>query len=192
MQFANTLGSGRGKLLGALMLGVAAGAIATLAERVDAALTGGNYTPFGYVNTYMWVLVSAVLFGLLGAVVTTEIQAVLGLVTFANPLSWLWPIINPMFAMAAGLTSMALTRLNSGVRLGVRIVLMSFALAILDIPMVYVVVVLVLGLPFPVYLISLPIYVALQLAPTTLLSYFVVRAINRSGILGRIGGGGFP
>jgi hypothetical protein len=43
--------SGKRKFMGALILGVAAGAIASVAERVDAVLTGGNYTPLGYVNT---------------------------------------------------------------------------------------------------------------------------------------------
>jgi hypothetical protein len=52
----------RRKVTGALMLGVVAGVVASLAERVDAALTGGRFTPLGYVNTYMWVLVSCMFF----------------------------------------------------------------------------------------------------------------------------------
>jgi len=90
MHWAYSIQSRRSfRLVGASMLGACAGVIASLAERVDAALTGGNYMPLGYVNTYVWVLVSAALFGLLGAIITTEVQAFIGLATLANPLSWL-------------------------------------------------------------------------------------------------------
>jgi len=61
--------------MAAVILGVAGGSIASFAERVDAVLTGGNYTPLGYINTYTWILVSALLFGPLGPIITTEIQA---------------------------------------------------------------------------------------------------------------------
>ena len=170
--------------MGALMLGVVAGAIASFAERVDASLTGGNYTPLGYVNTYTWILVSAMLFGPLGPIITTEVQALIGLVTLANPLSWLWPAVNLVFAVAASFVSFVLGRFNPRVKLGVRVALTSVALAILDVPMVYVVVVMVLGLPFTVYLMSLPIYMVLQLIPTTFLSYAVIKTILYSGVLG--------
>jgi hypothetical protein len=60
---------------------------------------------------------------------------------------------------------------------------MSLALAVLDVPMVYVVVVMVLGLPFTVYLFALPIYMILQLIPTTIISYAIIKAIMHSGIL---------
>lgn len=172
-------------LMASLILGVAAGAIASVAERVDAVLTGGNYTPLGYINTYTWILVSALLFGPLGPIITTEIQALIGLVMFANPLSWLWPIINLVFAVAVSLVSIVLTKFNARARVSIRLILMSLTCAILDIPLVYLVLVTVIGLPYVVYLVSLPIYIALQLIPTTFLSYVVVRAILRSEILGK-------
>jgi len=172
-------------IMAALMLGVAAGAIASVAERVDFALTGGNYTPLGYINTYMWILVAVVLFGPIGSIITTEIQAFIGLVTFSNPLSWLWPIMNLVFAVAVSLVSIGITKFNPRVRLSIRLTLMSLTCAILDIPLVYVVIVTVLNLPFTVYLVSLPIYVALQLIPTTFLSYVVIRTTLRSEILGK-------
>ena len=176
----------RREMMAALMLGVAAGAIASVAERVDAVLTGGNYTPLGYINTYTWILVSAILFGPLGPIITTEIQALIGLVMFANPLSWLWPIVNLVFAVAVSLVSVGVTKLSSRARgISIRLILMSLTCAILNIPLVYLVIVMVIGLPFVVYLVSLPIYIALQLIPTTFLSYVVVRAILRSEILGR-------
>jgi hypothetical protein len=112
------------------------------------------------------------------------VQAFIGLVTYANPLSWLWPIVNLVFAVTAGLVYMGIERFHPRAKLITRIVLVSVSLAVLDIPMVYVVVVLVLGLPFIVYLASLPIYVVLQLVPTTFLAYGVVKAIMRTGILG--------
>jgi hypothetical protein len=171
------------EFVGALMLGVIAGVIASFAERVDAALTGGNYTPLGYINTYTWILVSAVLFGPLAPIITTEVQAFIGLVTFANPLSWLWPIVNLVFAVTVSLVSIGIAKLNPHAKLSTRVVLMSLALALLDIPMVYVVVVMVLGLPFTVYLLALPIYMILQLIPTTFLSYAIIKAIVRSGLL---------
>jgi len=178
----------RKELVGAIMLGVVAGVVASFAERVDATLTGGKYTPLGYVNTYVWILVAATLFGPLAPVITTEIQAFIGLLTFANPLSWLWPIVNFVFAVAAGFVSMALQKFNQSAKLITRVALMSLALAILDIPMVYVVVVMVLGLPFIVYLLSLPVYMLLQLIPTTLVAYAVIKAILRSGVLRRVKG----
>ena len=86
----------------AMVLGVAAGVISSVVERADAIMTGGNATPLGFVNTYTWILVSATLFGPVGAIITTEVQAFLGLITAANPLSWLWPPINFIFAAVAG------------------------------------------------------------------------------------------
>jgi hypothetical protein len=175
----------RRDMMAAVILGVAVGAIATAAERVDAILTGGNYTPLGYINTYTWLIVSAILFGPVGSIMTTEIQAFIGLITFANPLSWLWPFINFLFALGVGLVSIAISRIRPRCRTSIKIILMSLACAILDIPLVYTVIVTVLGLPFGVYLGSLLIYVALQLIPSTFLSYVVVRAILRSEILAK-------
>ena len=48
----------------AMVLGVVAGVIASFAERADSAITGGNATPLGYINTYTWLLVSAPYSGL--------------------------------------------------------------------------------------------------------------------------------
>jgi hypothetical protein len=81
------------------------------------------------------------------------------------------------------LVSIGIAKLNPHAKLSTRVVLMSLALALLDIPMVYVVVVMVLGLPFTVYLLALPIYMILQLIPTTFLSYAIIKAIVRSGLL---------
>jgi len=170
---------------GALMLGIAAGALASIAERVDAALTGGNYTPLGYINTYTWVIVSAMLFGPLAPIITTEVQAFIGLATFANPLSWLWPIINLAFA-SVGVSLACIERFKPQLGIGAKIAWLSLTCATLDVPMVYIVIVTVLGLPPSVYLISLPIYVILQLIPTTLLSYAIVKRLERSGIMKKI------
>jgi hypothetical protein len=176
-------------MMAALILGVGAGAIASVAERVDT-IFFGSYTPLGYINTYTWILVSALLFGPLGPIITTEIQALIGLANVANPFSWLWLIINPIFAVAASLVSIGITKFNPRARISMRLTLMSLTCAILDIPLVYVVYLViftVIGLPFffEVYVVALLIYIALQLIPTTFLSYVVVRAILRSEILGK-------
>lgn len=168
-----------------LILGVAAGAIAAMAERVDVIATGGSATPFGYINTYMWILVAAALFGPIGAIITTETQAIISLITFANPLSWLWPFINLIFAAAAGLTVIGIAKVNPKVGMKTKLALMSTTCAVLDIPLVYVVMVTVLGLPFAVYLWALPIYIVLQLVPATLLAYIIVKAILRSQLLNK-------
>src|SRR5512136_238145 len=99
------LGLGNREMMAALIFGVIGGVIASLAERADAAVTGGNATPLGFINTYTWLLVSAVLFGPMGAVITVEVQAFLGLITAANPLSWLWPFVNFVFAVVVGFVS---------------------------------------------------------------------------------------
>ncbi len=169
--------------MSALILGVAAGVLATFAERADALMTAGNATPLGYINTYTWILVSALLFGLWGAIITTEIQAVIGLVTLANPLSWLWPFVNLVFALAVGLIVIGFSKLRPQARASIKLLLMSSVCAILDIPFVYLVMVTVLNLPFIVYLAALPGYIVLQLVPSTILSYIVVRAIKRSKII---------
>jgi len=168
----------------AIMLGVVAGVIASFAERADAIMTGGNATPLGFVNTYTWLLVSATLFGPLGAIITTEVQAFLGLVTGANPLSWLWPFINLVFAIVVGVVSEALSKLHPNIKLRSRLIVLSLTCALLDIPLTYVVMVTVLGLPFPLYLLALPMYIALQLIPSTVISYAIIRAILRTTISG--------
>ncbi|NLE05441.1 MAG: hypothetical protein GX638_11670, partial [Crenarchaeota archaeon] len=167
-----------------VMFGVAAGVIAAIAERADALATGGNATPLGYINTYMWILIAAALFGPIGAIITTEIQAILSLITFANPLSWLWPFINFIFALAAGLTFIGITKLKPKLGIKTKLTLMSLVCAFLDIPLVYVVLVTVLGLPFAAYLTVLPMYLILQLIPSTILAFIIVKAILRSKILG--------
>ena len=169
--------------MAALIIGVVAGVLAAFAERADALATGGNATPLGYINTYTWLLVSAALFGLAGAVITTEIQAVIGLLTMSNPLSWLWPFINLVFALGVGLIAFGFTRFRPKAKISTKLLVMSTACAVLDIPLVYVVMVMALGLPFIVYLAALPIYVVLQLVPSTLLSYLLVRALKRSKVL---------
>jgi hypothetical protein len=168
----------------AIVLGVVAGVIASFAERADAIIKGGNATPLGYVNTYTWLLVSATMFGLFGAIVTTEVQALVGLITAANPLSWLWPIINLVFAAVVGVVSETVSRLRPKMKIHARLILLSFTCAVLDIPLTYVVIVSVLGLPFKFYLLALPFYIILQLAPSTIFSYAaILRAILRASIL---------
>jgi len=167
----------------ALVLGVVAGVVASFAERADAIITGGNATPLGYVNTYTWLLVSAAMFGLLGAVITTEVQAFLGLITAANPLSWLWPMVNLVFAIVVGMVSEGLSRFRPTIKVHVRLIVLSLTCALLDIPLTYVVIVSVLRLPFMFYLLALPVYIILQLVPSTMLSYAILRAIRRASIL---------
>ncbi|MEM2370893.1 MAG: hypothetical protein QXO15_11705 [Nitrososphaerota archaeon] len=166
------------KILAALMFGVAAGALASIAERVDAALTAGRFTPLGYINAYTWILVSALLLGPLAPIITTEIQAFIGLLTFANPLSWLWPIINLIFAVAVGFALTCINKIKPQIKLSLKVILLSLTCALLDIPLVYVVIVVVLNLPLVVYWISLPFYIALQLIPTTILSYIIVKRLK--------------
>ena len=169
----------RKEAITATMLGVVAGVIATIAERADAIMTGGNATPLGFINTYTWLLVSATMFGPLGAIITTEVQAFLGMITAANPLSWLWPSINLVFAVVVGAVSAGLSRFYPKIKLHTRLILLSLTCALLDVPLTYVVVVSVLGLPFMLYLLALPMYVILQLIPSTIASYAIVRAILR-------------
>jgi hypothetical protein len=168
--------------MSALILGVAAGVLAAFAERADAIMTGGNLTPLGYINTYTWILVSALLFGFWGAIITTEVQAVIGLITLANPLSWLWPFVNLVFALAVGLIVVGFSKMRPNAKISTRLLTMSSICALLDIPLVYLVMVIVLGLPFIVYFASLPVYITLQLVPSTILAYIVVRAVKRSKI----------
>ena len=167
----------------AIMLGVVAGVIAMMAERADAIVTGGSATPLGFINTYTWLLVSAAMFGPVGAVLTTEVQAFLGLITGANPLSWLWPFINLIYAVVVGIVSQSLSRLYPSIKLRTRLMLLSLTCAILDVPLTYVVVVSVLGLPFKFYLLALPMYVILQLGPSTIISYAILRSILRAPTL---------
>lgn len=174
----------RRDLITATMLGVVAGAIASIAERADVIITGGNATPLGFVNTYTWLLVSATMFGPIGAIVTTEVQALLGLVTGANPLSWLWPFINLVFAVVVGGISEALSRVRPKTSIGTRLVILSLTCALLDVPLTYLVVISVLGLPFALYLFALPIYIALQLVPSTAISYAILRGIKRARFVG--------
>jgi hypothetical protein len=177
------LGLGSRELMVASIFGVVAGVIASVTERVDAVVTGGNATPLGFVNTYTWLLVSAALFGPIGAVITTEVQAFLGLITAANPLSWLWPFVNLIFAVVVGSVSILISKFNRHITINTKLVLMSISCAILDIPLTYLVVVTILGLPFIFYLMALPVYIILQLVPSTIISYVILKAIYRSRIL---------
>jgi len=170
--------------ISALMLGVIAGIIAIAVERADFFMTGGNLQLLGYINTYTWILVSALLFGFWGAIITTEVQAIIGLITITNPaLSWLWPFVNLIFALSVGIVAIGFSKLRPNAKIGTKLLLMSSVCALLDIPLVYFVMVIVLGLPFVVYFASLPVYIILQLVPSTFLAYLVVKALKRSKVL---------
>ncbi len=173
--------------MAALIMGVAAGVIAMVAERADMGLTGGQATPLGYINTYTWLLVAIALTGLRGGIITTEIQAILGLVTWSNALSWVWPFMNLVFALVAGVTWIAATKLRSSAGLKSKLFISSVSMALLDIPMVYIVISLVVPLPFVTYayLGVLPMYIALQLIPSTILAFVIIKTITRSGVLGK-------
>ncbi|MCW4033601.1 MAG: hypothetical protein NWF08_09465 [Candidatus Bathyarchaeota archaeon] len=177
------LGLNRRETMTALVFGVIAGVLESIAGRADAILTGGGGTPLAFINTYTWILISAALFGPLGAIITTEVQAFIGLITFANPLSWLWPFINPIFAVVAGFVSKGILKFKPKIDLRFRILAMSVACAILDIPLTYVVVVMALGFPFVSYLFALPVYIFLQLIPSTILTYMILKSIFKSKIL---------
>jgi len=168
--------------LTSMIFGVTAGVLASMLERADALLTGGNATPLGYSNTYAWVLLSAYLYGPLGALITTEIQALIGLLTVANPLSWLWPAVNAVFALLAGFVAMLVQRVLPRSSTRTRLIIMSAALSLLDIPAVYFVMVIVLGLPVIVYQLALPMYIGLQLVPATLVAYLLLRILEKAGL----------
>jgi hypothetical protein len=167
----------------ALIMGVIAGVLAIFAERADALATGGQATPLGYINTYTWLLVSATLFGFAGAIITTEIQALIGLITMSNPLSWMWPIINLIFAITVGALALGFTRFRPQTKTSTKLLTMSTACAIMNIPMVYIVMVITLGLPHIIYLAALPMYITLQLIPSTLLAYLLIRTLKRSKVI---------
>jgi len=170
-------------LTSALMLGVVAGVIAITVERADL-MTGGNLQLLGYINTYTWLLVSALLFGFWGAIITTEIQATIGLITMTNPaLSWLWPFVNLIFALFVGLVAAGFSKLRPNTRNSIKLLVMSAVCALLDIPLVYFVMVTILKLPFEAYLAALPVYIILQLIPATVLSYLIVKTLTRSKAL---------
>jgi len=169
-------------VLTSMIFGVTAGVLASILERADALMTGGNATPLGYSNTYAWVLLSAYLYGPLGALITTEIQALIGLLTVANPLSWLWPAVNAAFALLAGFVAILVQRVRSKSSTKTRLIIMSAALSLLDIPAVYFVMVPVLGLPVIVYQLALPMYIGLQLVPATLVAYLLLRVLEKAGL----------
>jgi len=167
-----------------LMLGVVAGVIALVAERADLFMTGGSLQLLGYVNTYTWILVSAFLFGIWGAIITTEVQAMIGLVTITNPeLSWLWPFVNLIFAVSVGLVAVGFSKFWPSAKNSIKLLFMSTICALLDIPLVYFVIVTVLELPYVLYSATLPVYIILQLVPSTFLAYFLVKALTRSKAL---------
>jgi len=175
--------------ISALLLGVIAGVIATFAERADVILTGGSMTPLGFINTYTWILVAALLFGFWGAIITTEVQAIIGLITWSNPLSIVWPFVNLIFAIVVGAIAIGFSKLRPNAKIGTKLLTMSGACALLDIPLVYLVMMIFLpmliGVPihFMAYLTALPVYLVLQLGPSTFLAYLVVKALKRSKVL---------
>ena len=182
MQHRTRLRLGMRDVLTSMIFGVTAGVLASILERADALMTGGNATPLGYSNTYAWVLLSAYLYGPLGALITTEIQALIGLLTVANPLSWLWPAVNAAFALLAGFVAILVQRVRSKSSTKTRLIIMSAALSLLDIPAVYFVMVIVLGLPVIVYQLALPMYIGLQLVPATLVAYLLLRVLEKAGL----------
>jgi len=106
----------------------------------------------------------------------------IGLLTVANPLSWLWPAVNAAFALLAGFVAILMQRVRSKSSTKTRLIIMSAALSLLDIPAVYFVMVIVLGLPVIVYQLALPMYIGLQLVPATLVAYLLLRVLEKAGL----------
>ena len=63
MESPTKLKLGMHQILTSMVFGVTAGVLASMLERIDAAITGGQFTPLGYSNTYAWVLLSAYFYG---------------------------------------------------------------------------------------------------------------------------------
>jgi len=59
--------------------------------------------------------------GPLAPLTTTEVQAFIGLATFANQLSWLWPIINRAFAASMGVSLSRIKRFKSQLGIGAKL-----------------------------------------------------------------------
>lgn len=86
-------------LVGSVLLGVVLTVVGSLAERIDAGLTGGAFVIMGAINFVTFCALSTLLFRLPGGIITGLINAFIAVATASSPMSpWFIPT-NALFAL---------------------------------------------------------------------------------------------
>jgi hypothetical protein len=91
-------------IVGALLLAVAFSATMQITERLDQIWTGGIGVPLGHTFATVWWPVSVIYFGLTGALLTSNFNPILAVMSATHPLAWSFFFLNmsdtvPMFFM---------------------------------------------------------------------------------------------
>ena len=91
-------------IVGGLLLAVAFSATMQITERLDQIWTGGIAVPLGHTGGAIWWPVTVIYFGLTGALLTSNFNPILAILSATHPLAWSFPFLNmsmtiPLFFM---------------------------------------------------------------------------------------------
>lgn len=81
-------------IVGALLLGVAFSATMQITERLDQLWTGGLAVPLGFTFAQLWWPVTVIFFGLTGALITSNFNPILAVLSATHPLAWSFFFLN--------------------------------------------------------------------------------------------------
>ena len=81
-------------IVGALLLGVAFSATMQITERLDQLWTGGLAVPLGFTFAQLWWPVTVIFFGLTGALVASNFNPILAVLSATHPLAWSFFFLN--------------------------------------------------------------------------------------------------
>ena len=81
-------------IVGALLLGVAFSATMQITERLDQLWTGGLAVPLGFTFGQLWWPVTVIFFGLTGALVASNFNPILAVLSATHPLAWSFFFLN--------------------------------------------------------------------------------------------------
>lgn len=81
-------------IVGSVLLAVGFSATMQITERIDAAITGGIGAPFGVGGAFLWWSLSAIFFGMTGALIAANFNPIIAVLTATHPIAWSFFFIN--------------------------------------------------------------------------------------------------
>src|SRR5215510_15635349 len=86
-------------LVGALLLAVAFSANMQITERIDQIWTGGLGVPLGHTFAQLWWPTAVIYFGLTGALIISNFNPIIAVLTATHPLAWSFFFFNMAWAI---------------------------------------------------------------------------------------------
>lgn len=170
-------------IVGSVLLAVGFSATMQITERIDAAVTGGIGAPFGVGGAFLWWSLSAIFFGMTGALIAANFNPIIAVLTATHPIAWSFFFINMAILIPAVFLFRWRIQQGKPLTLGwfIFVWVVSWLIGSSTWWAGLYPIVLKLSLNSIIFWIALQTAVAV---PSGAASYFVYRAVYRSRVLG--------